>query len=405
MTNSAALDMPVTKIPLVDVAWQHRQLRPQLEQIFAQFLDDPACDGLEACLELEKVFAAYFGPEFHATSVQSGSAAEFLALKALGIGPGDEVITVPNSDMATTAAISHVGARFIPVDVDAQTHNLDPALVAAAITPRTRAIMPVHMYGLPAEMAAIRAIAEAHGLLLIEDATLALGAIHNGQKAGTWGDAAFFSFAPRKVLGAMGNGGMVLTRRADVAHAVRLYKGYGQDPAEGERPIVSRLQAARGEWWVEGHNLKLDPLQAAVVLAKFPHLDAWADLRQAAADSYARRLASLPDVQPPFVPAGARHAWRNYVVTLPAAKRAAVRAYLQAQGIHTSVLYTPPVHLQPVYALLGLGPGSFPVTETLADKLLSLPLYPGIDEAQIAYVVDTLAAALAQTGTATEVAA
>ncbi len=230
MTNTAASALPTTKIPLVDVAWQHQQLRPTLERIFAQFLDDPACDGVAYCRDLEQAFAAYFGSEFHAVGVQSGSAAEFLALKALGIGPGDEVITVPNSDMATTAAISHVGARFVMVDVDAQTHNMDPAQIEAAITAQTRAIMPVHMYGLPADMQAIQAIADAYGLLVVEDATLALGAQRAGIKAGTWGDAAFFSFAPRKVLGAMGNGGMVLTRSADVARAVSTLQGLWARP-------------------------------------------------------------------------------------------------------------------------------------------------------------------------------
>jgi dTDP-4-amino-4,6-dideoxygalactose transaminase len=385
---------PPVRIPLADVAWQHRQVRAELDAAFAQLVEDPACDGLHFCRRLEGQFRDYFGPEFHAVSVQSGSAAEFLALKALGIGPGDEVITAPNSDMATTAAISHTGAAFVLVDIDPATHNLDPAQIEAAITPRTRAILPVHMYGLPAEMEAICAIAQAHGLLVVEDATLALGASYKGRKTGTWGDAAFFSFAPRKVIGGLGNGGMVLTRDPEVARRVQLFKGYGQDPADGERPIAERLLANGMVNLVEGHNLKLEPLNAAAASAKFARLGEWAELRQAAADSYTTRLAALPEVQPPTTPTYSRHGWRNFVVTLPAAKRPAVRTHLHTCGIDTAVLYTPPVHLQPVYRHLGLGPGSFPATEEIAGKLMGLPLYPGISEGQIAEVVEALAQAL-----------
>jgi dTDP-4-amino-4,6-dideoxygalactose transaminase len=379
-----------SRIPLVDLAWQHRQIRAELNQAFVQLVEDAVCDGVAFCHRLEAEMRQYAGPEFHAVSVQSGSAAEFLALKALGIGPGDEVITVPNSDMATTAAISHSGAAFVLVDIDPQTHNIDPAQIESAITPRTRAILPVHMYGLPAPMDAIGAIAQAHGLCVVEDATLALGASYRGKKVGVWGDAAFFSFAPRKVIGGMGNGGMVLTRHADVAYRVRLLKGYGQDPSFGERPIVDRLLASGAESLAEGYNLKMDPLHAAVTSAKFAYLEAWAALRQKAADTYAERLTVVAGVRPPMVPSHSRHAWRNYVVTVPAEQRPAVRAHLQACGIDSTILYTPPVHLQPVYRRLGLGPGSFPAAEAVAGRLLGLPMHPGLCSGEIDAVVAAL---------------
>src|SRR5262245_24402994 len=199
-------------IPLVDVPWQHAQVRDEINRALDEILTDSVSDGAGFVAKLERDFAARLGEDVAAIGVQSGLAAELLVLEALGIGPGDEVITVPNSDIATTAAISQTGARFALVDVDPRTHNLDPDQLEAAITSRTRAIVPVHMYGLPAEMDAILAIARRHRLAVIEDATLAPGANYRGTPVGALADAAFFSFAPRKVIGGVGNGGMVTTR-------------------------------------------------------------------------------------------------------------------------------------------------------------------------------------------------
>lgn len=383
------------RIPLVDVAWQHEQVREAIDRALDQLLSDPTCDGSEFVRELESAFAHRLGTDVHAVSVQSGLAAEFLLLKALGIGSGDEVITVPNSDIATTAAISHTGARFVLVDIDPQTHNIDPARIEATITPRTRAIVPVHMYGLPAEMDAIRALGRRHGLKVIEDATLALGAEYRGAPAGALGDAAFFSFAPRKVLGGLGNGGMVTTRDPELAQRVRLLKGYGLDPARGEAPIAQRQRQAGFEHLVEGYNLKLDSVQAAVIAAKLARLDDWRDRRQTVADRYSERLAALPEVKPPYVPGYTRHAWRNYVVTVR--ERDRVRARLQDRGVTTAVLYIPPVHLQPVYRHLGLGPGLFPNAEAVSQRLLCLPMHPGLTQLEVDQVVDALGESIAVT--------
>ena len=384
------------KIPLVDVAWQHRQVRPALDQAFDELLTDPTCDDSAYCKALEADFVAYFGrtatAPVYAVSVQSGRAAQFLILKALGIGPGAEVITVPNSDMATTAAISQTGASLVFVDVEAESHNLDPALLEAAITPRTRAIVPVHMYGLPAQMAAINSVAQRHQLLVIEDATLALGAEFQAKQVGLWGAAGFFSFAPRKVLGGIGNGGMVITQDQALARQIGLLKGYGLPPERGEAPIAERHLYLGLANECEGYNLKLDGVQAAVVKAKFVHLDAWAALRQAVADQYSTALAGLPGVKIPQVPAGTRHGWRNYTIAVP--NRDRVQVHLRENGITAAALYIPPVHLQPVYQHLGLGPGSFPVAESLAESLLCLPIYPGMTAAQVAYVLATLKAVL-----------
>jgi dTDP-4-amino-4,6-dideoxygalactose transaminase len=377
--------MTSERIPLVDVAWQHAQVRDAIDRAVDRLLRDPTCDGLPFVQALEADVAAYHGPGWEAVGVQSGTAAEVLLLRGLGIGPGDDVITVPNSDLATTAAISHVGARFRLVDVRETGHAMDPASVEAAITPSTRAILVVHMHGAPGPAAELAAIARDRGLLLLEDATLALGARHGGRLAGTLGDGAFVSFAPRKVIGGTGNGGMVLTRDPEVASRVRLLRGYGQDPAVMDRPIATR-QAGGQVHVAEGYNLKLDGIQAAIVRAKLRRLEAWNELRRAVAARYEAGLAGITGVETPRTTAGVRPAWRNY--TLRVDRREDLRAHLHARGIATAALYTPPVPLQPVYAHLGLGPGSFPVAEAQAPRILCLPIYPGMAAAQVDRVVE-----------------
>jgi dTDP-4-amino-4,6-dideoxygalactose transaminase len=372
----------------VDAGWQHSQVREAIDRALDQILTDAMSDGAGYVADLERDFAARLGDDVAAIGVQSGLAAEFLVLKALGIGPGDEVITVPNSDIATTAAISQTGARFVLVDVDPRTHNLDPDHLAAAITPRTRAIVPVHLYGLPAAMEAILTVAPRHQLAVVEDATLAIGASYRGAPVGTLADAAFFSFAPRKVIGGVGNGGMVTTRDPALAARVRLLKGYGLDPRQGEAPIGERETYTHFDHVVEGHNLKMDPFQAAVVGAKLSHLEAWAARRQQIADRYGKGLAAIPSLQVPWVPDDVRHAWRNYVVRV--SDRDRVRSELRQRGIGTAVLYVPPVHLQPVYRHLGLGPGSFPNAEALAEDLVCLPMHPGLAPEQVDEVIAAL---------------
>jgi len=372
------------RIPLTDVAWQHAQVRAEIDAGIDALLTDPNCDGLPFVKALEAEVAAYHGTDVHAVAVQSGTAAEFLLLRAHGIGPGDEVVTVPNSDLATTATISHTGARPVLVDVTERGHTIDPDAVEAAITPAAKAIVPVHMHGTPAPMQALRSIAKRHGLLLLEDATLALGARSGGEQVGVMGDGGFVSFAPRKVIGGTGNGGIVLTRDPEVAQRVRLLRGYGQDPSVMDLPISQR-QVLGGQGHVaEGYNLKLDGIHALVVLAKFRRLDAWRALRGAAAAHYDDLLAGTPGLTLPSRAAGDECAWRNY--TVRSTDRDGLRAHLDANGIASGTLYAPPVHLQPVYAALGYGPGSFPVAERLAAELLNLPMFPGITAQQQARV-------------------
>ena len=379
-------------IPLTDVAWQHRQVWDEIQAAYRTLLEDPTCDGIPFTHALESAFEQRFGPPWTAVAAQSGLAAQTLLLRAWGIGPGDEVITAPNSDLATTAAISHTGARFVLADLAPGTFHLDPAAAERAITPRTRALLPVHMYGHPAPMDELKRLAKATGLLLLEDAALALGASLNGVQAGTFGDGAFFSFAPRKVMGGIGNGGMVLVRDAAVARRLRLLRGYGLDPDIQDLPIGQRHLLTGQTHLAEGYNLKIDGINAAVVHAKFRRLEQWGAMRRAVAARYDERFAGRPELERPCTQTGAVPAWRNYTVL--AAGRDGLQARLRERGITTATLYTPPVHLQPVYAGLGLGPGTFPVAESYAGRLLCLPIYPGMTEVQADRVADEIGSVL-----------
>lgn len=380
------------RIPVFDPTVQHRRLLPELQAAIREVLLNDQSDVVPQVAGLEQEVADLLGG-CHAIAVQSGTAALFLIFKALGLGPGDEVITAPNSDMATTSAISHAGARFVLCDVDPETMNLDPSLLERHITPRTRAIVPVHLYGHPADMGPIMERARHHRLLVVEDATLAVGATYHGAQAGLIGDGGCFSFAAHKVIGGAGNGGMVVTRDPDLAAKVRLIRGYGQPPARQELPPWERHRIDRLEYHAEGYNLRMDSIQAAIVRVKLRHLGEWQAERQRLADQYAQHFAGTA-VRAPVVRPGCTHAWRNYIVLVPDRDR--VREALRERGIATNVPYIPPAHLQPVYASLGLGPGSFPVAEHLADRLLGLPLYPGllpshVDEVAAA-VLDAVAA-------------
>lgn len=365
-----------SQIPLTDVAWQHHQVHAEIMAKFNLLLNDPNCDGAAFTAELETAFEKHYGDNWHAVAVQSGSAAQMLLLKAHGIGPGAEVITAPNSDLATTAAISRTGASFVLADLEAGTFNLSAEAVEAAITPATMAVVAVHMYGLPARMDSLLAVAQKHGLLLIEDATLALGAHYRQQRVGTFGDSAFFSFAPRKILGGIGNGGMVLTKHPDVAERIRRLRGYGLEPADQDGPIRNRLSQGSSLHVVEGYNLRLDGIHAAITSAKFRHVDTWAELRRASALHYHNLLQNLPGVDLPAPLPGSLPAWRNY--PLLTNERDGLRSHLVERGIAAATLYSPPVHLQPVYQHHGWKEGSFPVAEAQAPRILCLPMHPGL---------------------------
>ena len=356
-------------IPLVDLKAAYRRLQAEIDAATARVLAGgwyilgPEVSAFEA------EFAAYLGVE-HAVGVASGTDAVLLALRALGVGPGDEVITVAHTAVATVAAIELAGATPRFVDIDPVTYTLDPARLAAAITSRTRAIIPVHLYGAPADVDAVLTVARAHHLLVIEDCAQAHGARYRGQRVGTLGDAAAFSFYPTKNLGALGDGGAVATNRPEVAERLRLLRQYGWR----ERYVSD----------VAGTNSRLDELQAAILRVRLRHLDAENEARRRLAARYDAALAGLPITLPTFRPDDCP-VYHLYVIRTAA--RDALAAHLRDCGIGTAVHYPAPVHRQPAYAHLGYGPGSLPATEAAAAEVLSLPMYPDLSEAAVDAVV------------------
>ena len=367
-------------IPLLDLQAQYRPLRADLLAAIER-----VCDSQRFILgaevdALERELSAHLEVE-HAIAVSSGTDAILAALMALGIGPGDEVVTSTYSFFASDGCISRVGATPVFVDIDPQTYNVDPAAVARAITPRTRAIMPVHLYGLCADMAPLLDATRATGIPVIEDACQAIGARYRGRQAGSIGAVGCFSFFPSKNLGAFGDGGLVTTNDAAVAHEVRLLRNHGAEP----KYIHKRI----------GGNFRLDALQAAVLRVKLPHLPVWTEKRRANAVRYTRLFdeAGLTDtVALPSEPAGYHHIFNQYVVRLTGRDR--VRLELSLQQIGTEIYYPVPFHMQDCFAGLGYRQGAFPVAEQAAATSLALPIYSELTGAQQHAVVDAIARAL-----------
>lgn len=312
----------------------------------------------------EREFASYLGAR-HAIGVGNGTDALHLALRALGVGPGDEVITVPFTYIATTEAISMAGARFVFVDVDPKTYTLDPRGIEGRLTPRTKAILPVHLFGHPAELGALSELAAGRGLRLLEDAAQAHGARYRGRAVGTWGDMGAFSFYPAKNLGALGDAGALVTHGFDLARRARLLRDHGRKD--------------RYEHILEGTNSRLDALQAALLRVKLRHLSAWNQGRRLLASRYLRRLRDLPGlICPPGPTPEAEPVYHQFVIQVAA--RDTLKARLESAQIEPAVHYPRPLHLQPAYGGLGFRRGDFPVSEALSERVLSLPIYPELTE-------------------------
>jgi dTDP-4-amino-4,6-dideoxygalactose transaminase len=315
-----------------------------------------------------------------AVGLNSGTDALVLALRALDIGLGDEVITTPFTFFATSEAIVQVGATPVFVDIDPATFNIDPALIEAAITPRTRAILPVHLYGLPADMPTIMEIARRNGLLVIEDCAQAIGAEISGRRVGGFGDAGCFSFFPTKNLGAYGDGGALATDDPELAARARSLRAHGS-----ERKYIHEEA---------GMNSRLDEMQAAILRVKLPHLERFNAARQAVARRYDAALAGMDEVTPPTQPHGRHHVYHQY--TCRSTRRDALTASLAGQGIQTMVYYPVPLHLQKVHANLGLRAGDYPNAEAAAREAFSLPMYPELSEEEQQRVINALALACAR---------
>ena len=352
-------------IPLVDLKAQYRALKPEIDGAVQRVLDDAQFILGPAVASFEKNFAAFCNTA-EAIGVNSGTSALHLSLLAAGVEPGDEVITVPFTFVATVAAIEYARAKPVFVDVEPAYWTMDPALIERAVTPRTKAIVPVHLYGQPADMDPIRDLADKHGLVVIEDACQAHGSEYKGRRCGSMGRLGCFSFYPGKNLGAYGEGGAIVTNDPSLAARIRLLRSWGEE--------------TRYEHKYRGFNYRMDGVQGAVLDVKLKHLDAWTDARRSRAAGYARRLSGTAAIVPAERPAS-RHVYHQYVVQVP--DRDAWRSTLAEAGIQTGVHYAIPVHLQPAYADLGYVRGDFPVAERAATEVLSLPIFPELTDEQI----------------------
>ncbi|MCK4851861.1 MAG: DegT/DnrJ/EryC1/StrS family aminotransferase, partial [Candidatus Omnitrophica bacterium] len=319
--------------------------------------------------EFEKNFAGYCQAG-HCAGVNSGTAALFLALKAAGIGPGDEVITTANTFIATSASISAAGAKPVFVDIDGTTFNIDPRKIEAAVTPKTKAVIPVHLYGQPADMDPIMDIAAKHGIIIIEDACQAHGAEYKGKRAGSFGKAACFSFYPGKNLGAFGEGGAVVTDDGRIDEEVRILRDHGS------REKYMHIR--------EGFNMRLEGMQGAALRLKLKKLDEWNGLRRASAGIYRRELADTGGILLPEEKGHVKHVYHLFVVRVK--EREKMQDCLKQKGIATGFHYKYPLHLQEAYKYLGHKEGDLPVTEKVMKEIISLPMYPGLTEEQVVYV-------------------
>ncbi|MCV3736253.1 DegT/DnrJ/EryC1/StrS family aminotransferase [Rhizobium sp. TRM96647] len=357
-------------IPFLDLKAQYASLKSEIDAAVLDVLASAQYVLGEEVAQFEREFAAYCGTK-HAIAVNTGTSALHLALLAAGVGPGDEVVTVPFTFVATASAICYAGATPVFVDVEPVTLTMDPQQLEAAITPRTKAILPVHLYGQMADLDAIKAIADRHGIPVIEDACQAHGAEDKGQRAGSIGISGCFSFYPGKNLGACGEGGIVVTNDDDHARTIRMLRDWGQE---------QRYHHA-----LKGFNYRMDGIQGAILRVKLRHLEDWTEARRAHATRYSRLLKGSPEVTPPTEFEGRRHVYHVYAVRCR--DRDALQRHLQAEGIQTGLHYPIPVHLQKAHADLGYKPGDFPVSEMAAHTVLSLPIYPEMTARQVEQVV------------------
>ncbi len=373
-------------VPALDLKAQYASIRDEIEPVVRDVLDSQYFILGPEVAKLEAEIAAYCG-NAHGIGCASGSDALLLPLMAMGIGPGDEVVTSPYTFFATGGAIWRTGARAVFVDIDPQTYNIDPEKIAEAITERTKAVIPVHLYGQTADMDAINALAKTHGFAVLEDAAQAIGAAYKGKRTGTLGDAAAFSFYPSKNLGGFGDGGLVTTDDPELAKRVARLRVHGMEPKYHHHEV--------------GFNSRLDALQAAVLRVKLRHLDAWTEGRRAAAGRYnglfeelgPPGLVGLPSEQFDHY-----HVYNQYVIRVDHSVRDALRAHLNAKRVGTEIYYPIPLHLQTCFAPLGYKAGDFPVSEAAAHETIALPMYPELTENSQRYVVETIAQFLRQEG-------
>jgi dTDP-4-amino-4,6-dideoxygalactose transaminase len=376
MSTQMVMQSKQPQVPFVDLAAQYPTIAPEINEAVAKVIQNTDFIlGREVNL-FEEEFAAFCEAKY-AVGVDSGTSALELALRAYEIGPGDEVITAANTFIASALAISHAGARPVLVDVDPYTYTIDVSGIAKAITPRTKAILPVHLYGHPAHMDPIRQLAEKHGLVVIEDACQAHGARYKGRRTGSLGHAAAFSFYPGKNLGAFGDGGMIVTNDPEIAKRLEMLRNYGQKEKYHHQ--------------FRGYNRRLDTLQAAILRVKLKYLEKWNAARRWNAKLYKEFLDGIGVVAPSEA-AGAESVWHLYVIRTE--NRDMLREALVSKGISAGIHYPIPIHLQPAYKDLGHKRGDFPITEAHAQRILSLPMYAELTPESIKYVAHCTEAVL-----------
>ena len=359
-------------VPYNDLKTQYHAIKPEIDAAIQRVLESTQFALGDEVVAFERQFAAYCGAR-EAVGVNSGTSALHLALLACGVGPGDEVVTVPFTFVATAAAIGYCGARPVFVDIDPETFTMDPARLETAITPRTKAIVPVHLYGQAAEMDQILEIGRRRGLRVIEDAAQAHGAEYRGRRCGSMGDMAAFSFYPGKNLGAYGEGGAVTTNDSELANTIRLLRAWGEQ--------------RRYEHLVKAFNYRMDGIQGAILAVKLRHLERWTEARRGRAALYGRLLQGMT-VATPVARAWNRHVYHVYAIRT--ADRDQVQRTLQARGIQSGIHYPIPIHLQPAYRDLEYREGDFPHAEAAAREVLSLPIFPEMTDAQVETVAEAL---------------
>ncbi len=361
------------KVPFLDLKTQYESIREEINEALEGVFEKTAFAGGPFVEKFEEEFAAYCGTKY-AIGVGSGTEALWLALLAIGVGPGDEVITVPNTFIATAEAISFCGAKPVFVDVLEDTYNIDPQQIEAMITERTKAIIPVHLFGQMADMDLVMEIAKKYGLFVIEDAAQSHGAVYKGRKAGSIGDVGCFSFYPGKNLGAYGEAGAVVTDNPEIDRKIRMLRDHGQSRKYKHDFI--------------GWNGRMDGIQAAVLSVKLKYLDEYNKSRRVVADLYNDLLGDAEGIVTPVEADYGTHVYHLYVIRVK--KRDQLIEALREKGIYCGIHYPVPIHLQDAYGFLGYEKGSFPVAESSAEEFVSLPIYPEISVKQIEYTADAV---------------
>ena len=364
-------------IPLVDLKAQYNPIKKEIDDAIQKVIERGQFILGTEVKALEEEIASYLGVEY-AIGVASGTDALHLALVACGIKPGDEVITTPFTFIATTEVIANCGAIPVFVDIEPKTYNINPDKIESKISPKTKAIIPVHLYGQPANMNPVLELAGKYNLRVIEDCAQALGTEYKGKKVGSLGDAACLSFFPSKVLGAYGDGGMVVTNNSEIAEKVKMLRNHG----------------CKEKYYhlIPGFNSRLDELQAAILRVKLRYLDKWNELRRQKALTYSRLLAEIEEIELPYIAPYSYHIFNYYTIRLRNGRgnRDKLRQYLNSQGIATAIYYPISLHLQEVYKSLGGNPGDFSESERAQEEVLTLPMYPELNEEQIGLIAKTI---------------